>query len=65
MLQPRLGSGLPYSIPRGAYETADGEWIAEGWVVMNAFAVWSVVLWLVTAAQLRLPQAPDTAFAAA
>jgi len=28
MLQPRLGSGLPYSIPRGAYETADGEWIA-------------------------------------
>jgi len=28
MLQPRLGSGLPYSIPRGAYETADGQWIA-------------------------------------
>lgn len=26
--QPRLGSGLPYSIPRGAYETADGKWIA-------------------------------------
>lgn len=27
-LQPRLGSGLPYSIPRGAYRTADGQWIA-------------------------------------
>lgn len=27
-LQPRLGSGLPYSIPRGTYRTADGEWIA-------------------------------------
>ncbi len=28
VLQPRLGSGLPYSIPRGAYETADRQWIA-------------------------------------
>ncbi len=27
-LQPRLGSGLPYSIPRGAYQTKDGRWIA-------------------------------------
>ena len=27
-LQPRLGSGLPYSIPRGTYETADGRWVA-------------------------------------
>ncbi len=27
-LQPRLGSGLPYSIPRGTYETNDGKWIA-------------------------------------
>lgn len=27
-LQPRLGSGLPYSIPRGAYRTSDDKWIA-------------------------------------
>ena len=27
-LQPRLGSGLPYSIPRGTYRTSDGHWIA-------------------------------------
>lgn len=27
-LQPRLGSGLPYSIPRGTYRTADDQWIA-------------------------------------
>ena len=26
--QPRLGSGLPYSIPRGTYQASDGEWIA-------------------------------------
>lgn len=27
-LQPRLGSGLPYSIPRGCYRTSDDRWIA-------------------------------------
>ena len=27
-LQPRLGSGLPYSIPRGTYQTLDGKWVA-------------------------------------
>jgi crotonobetainyl-CoA:carnitine CoA-transferase CaiB-like acyl-CoA transferase len=27
-LQPRLGSSIPYSIPRGTYKTADGEWLA-------------------------------------
>ncbi len=27
-LQPRLGAGLPYSVPRGTYRCADGEWIA-------------------------------------
>ncbi len=27
-LQPRLGSGLPYSVPRGTYRCADGRWIA-------------------------------------
>ncbi len=27
-LQPRLGSGLPYSIPRGTYRTIDGQWVA-------------------------------------
>ncbi len=26
--QPRLGSGLPYSIPRGTYRTSDDRWIA-------------------------------------
>jgi crotonobetainyl-CoA:carnitine CoA-transferase CaiB-like acyl-CoA transferase len=26
--QPRLGSGLPYSVPRGTYRCADGGWIA-------------------------------------
>lgn len=26
--QPRLGSGLPYSIPRGSYRTSDDRWIA-------------------------------------
>jgi crotonobetainyl-CoA:carnitine CoA-transferase CaiB-like acyl-CoA transferase len=27
-LQPRLGSGIPYSVPRGTYECADGVWVA-------------------------------------
>lgn len=27
-LQPRLGSGIPYSVPRGTWQSADGEWIA-------------------------------------
>jgi crotonobetainyl-CoA:carnitine CoA-transferase CaiB-like acyl-CoA transferase len=26
--QPRLGSGIPYTVPRGTYETADGRWVA-------------------------------------
>jgi crotonobetainyl-CoA:carnitine CoA-transferase CaiB-like acyl-CoA transferase len=26
--QPRLGAGLPYSVPRGTYQCADGEWVA-------------------------------------
>ena len=26
-MQPRLGSGLPYSVPRGTYRCSDGEWI--------------------------------------
>jgi crotonobetainyl-CoA:carnitine CoA-transferase CaiB-like acyl-CoA transferase len=26
--QPRLGGGLPYTVPRGAYRCADGRWIA-------------------------------------
>ena len=26
--QPRLGSGIPYSVPRGTYQCGDGEWIA-------------------------------------
>ncbi len=27
-LQPRLGSGIPYTVPRGTYQTADGRWVA-------------------------------------
>ena len=26
-LQPRLGSGLPYTVPRGVYQCADGKWV--------------------------------------
>src|SRR5439155_7886280 len=26
--QPRLGPGIPYSVPRGTYRCADGQWIA-------------------------------------
>jgi crotonobetainyl-CoA:carnitine CoA-transferase CaiB-like acyl-CoA transferase len=26
--QPRLGSGIPYSVPRGTYRAADGRWVA-------------------------------------
>ena len=26
-LQPRLGSGLPYTVPRGAYRCSDGRWV--------------------------------------
>ncbi|MEO5901469.1 MAG: CoA transferase [Ilumatobacteraceae bacterium] len=25
--QPRIGSGLPYSVPRGTYRCSDGEWV--------------------------------------
>ncbi|MGH9136542.1 MAG: CaiB/BaiF CoA transferase family protein [Acidimicrobiales bacterium] len=27
-LQPRLGSGIPYSVPRGTWRCADDEWVA-------------------------------------
>lgn len=27
-LQPRLGSGIPYSVPRGTYRCSDGGWVA-------------------------------------
>ena len=27
-LQPRLGSGIPYTVPRGTYRSADGKWVA-------------------------------------
>ena len=27
-LQPRLGSGIPYSVPRGTYRCSDGKWVA-------------------------------------
>ena len=27
-LQPRMGSGLPYTVPRGTWQCADGAWVA-------------------------------------
>jgi len=27
-LQPRLGSGIPYTVPRGTYRCGDGKWVA-------------------------------------
>ena len=27
-VQPRLGSGIPYTVPRGTYQCADGVWVA-------------------------------------
>ncbi|MFN0092516.1 MAG: CaiB/BaiF CoA transferase family protein [Acidimicrobiales bacterium] len=27
-LQPRMGSGIPYSVPRSNYQAADGKWVA-------------------------------------
>src|SRR3546814_13037767 len=27
-LQPRLGSGIPYSVPRGTWRCRDGAWVA-------------------------------------
>jgi crotonobetainyl-CoA:carnitine CoA-transferase CaiB-like acyl-CoA transferase len=27
-LQPRLGSGIPYTVPRGTYQCSDGSWVA-------------------------------------
>jgi crotonobetainyl-CoA:carnitine CoA-transferase CaiB-like acyl-CoA transferase len=26
--QPRLGSGIPYTVPRGTYQCSDGAWVA-------------------------------------
>src|SRR6185436_495107 len=26
--QPRLGAGIPYSVPRGTYRCEDGQWVA-------------------------------------
>ena len=26
--QPRLGAGIPYTVPRGTYRCADGRWVA-------------------------------------
>lgn len=33
----------------------DGEWLAEGWAMLEAFAVWSVILWAVATARLVRP----------
>ena len=42
-LQPRLGSGIPYTVPRGTYRCADGVWVA---VSTSAESVASRVLHL-------------------
>jgi crotonobetainyl-CoA:carnitine CoA-transferase CaiB-like acyl-CoA transferase len=49
-LQPRLGSALPYSVPRGTYRCADGRWIAFS---ASAESVAARVLALVGATQER------------
>ncbi len=45
--QPRLGSGIPYSVPRGTYRTADDRWVA---ISASAESVAERVLRLVGAA---------------
>jgi crotonobetainyl-CoA:carnitine CoA-transferase CaiB-like acyl-CoA transferase len=56
-LQPRLGSGLPYSVPRGTYRCSDGRWVA---VSATAESVARRVLRLVGAADdPRFATAPD------
>ena len=42
--QPRLGSGIPYSVPRGTFQCADGKWVA---VSTSAESVASRVMALV------------------
>ena len=42
--QPRMGSGIPYSVPRGTFQCADGEWVA---VSTSAESVASRVMALV------------------
>jgi crotonobetainyl-CoA:carnitine CoA-transferase CaiB-like acyl-CoA transferase len=49
-LQPRLGSALPYSVPRGTYRCADGRWIAFS---ASAESVARRVLALIGATQER------------
>jgi crotonobetainyl-CoA:carnitine CoA-transferase CaiB-like acyl-CoA transferase len=46
-LQTRLGSGIPYSVPRGTYRCADGVWVA---VSTSAESVAQRVLGLLGAA---------------
>ena len=42
--QPRMGSGIPYSVPRGTFQCADGKWVA---VSTSAESVASRVMTLV------------------
>ena len=42
--QPRMGSGIPYSVPRGTFQCADGKWVA---VSTSAESVASRVMSLV------------------
>ena len=60
--QPRLGSGIPYSVPRGTYRCADGKWVA---ISTSAESVAHRVLTLLgsatTRASRRSSRAPGTA----
>jgi crotonobetainyl-CoA:carnitine CoA-transferase CaiB-like acyl-CoA transferase len=46
-LQPRMGSGIPYTVPRGTYRCADGVWVA---ISSSADTVATRVLALIGAA---------------
>jgi crotonobetainyl-CoA:carnitine CoA-transferase CaiB-like acyl-CoA transferase len=46
-LQPRMGSGIPYTVPRGTYQCADGVWVA---ISSSADTVATRVLALIGAA---------------
>lgn len=45
-LQPRLGAGIPYTVPRGTYQCSDGSWVA---VSSSSDAIASRVLGLIGA----------------
>ena len=42
-LQPRMGAGIPYSVPRNTYQCADGEWVAIS-TTSNSVAIRALAL---------------------